>query len=69
MRGIAIVDGDGRPDPAKAKELSASCFARGLNILVCGIHGNIIRVLMPLTIEQDLLQKGLDIMEAGLAEI
>jgi len=37
--------------------------------LTRGIHGNVIRVLMPLVIEEDQLQKGLNIMEAGLAEV
>lgn len=69
MRGLAIVSKDGTPDADGAKKLSAFCFEKGLSILVCGIHGNIIRVLMPLTIEDDILKKGLDIMEAGLAEI
>ena len=69
MRGLAIVEKDGTPAPEKAKQLSAFCFEKGLSILVCGIHGNIIRVLMPLTIEDALLQKGLDIMEAGFTEL
>ncbi len=69
MRGLAIVERDGTPSPEKAKKVSASCFERGLSILVCGIHGNVIRVLMPLTIEDDLLQKGLNIMEAGLIDV
>lgn len=69
MRGLAIVDKDGAPAPETAKKLSAFCFDRDLSILVCGIHGNIIRVLMPLTIEDDVLKKGLDIMEAGLTEL
>lgn len=69
MRGLAIVKKDGSPAPESAKELAGFCFDKGLNILVCGIHGNIIRVLMPLTIEDDLLNKGLDIMEAGLVHL
>lgn len=69
MRGLAIVNQDGTPAPELAKKLSAFCFERGLSILVCGIHGNIIRVLMPLTIESALLEKGLSIMESGLSEL
>lgn len=69
MRGLAIVNKDGSPAPDEAKKLSSFCFEKGLSILVCGIHGNIIRVLMPLTIEDELLEKGLDIMEAGLNEL
>ena len=67
MRGFTIVHADGTPDPDAAKKLSAYCFDNGLILLVCGIEGNVIRVLMPLVIEDDQLQKGLDIMEAGLA--
>ncbi|PID71632.1 MAG: 4-aminobutyrate--2-oxoglutarate transaminase [Desulfobulbus propionicus] len=69
MRGLAIVNKDGTPAPETAKQLAAFCFDKGLTILVCGINGNIIRVLMPLTIEDELLKKGLDIMEAGLVEL
>ncbi|SDO53932.1 4-aminobutyrate--2-oxoglutarate transaminase [Desulforhopalus singaporensis] len=69
MRGITIVTKDGRPDADTAKKLSSYCFDRGLSILVCGIHGNVIRVLMPLNIEDELLEKGLSIMEAGLSEL
>jgi len=67
MRGFTIVHADGTPDPDTAKKLSAYCFDNGLIILVCGIEGNVIRVLMPLVIKEEHLQKGLDIMEAGLA--
>lgn len=69
MRGLALVKKDGKPAADEAKKLAAYCFGKGLNILVCGIHGNVIRVLMPLTIEDDILEKGLNIMEAGLKEL
>ncbi len=69
MLGITIVDKEGKPDAAAAKNLAGACFEKGLVILVCGIHGNVIRVLMPLTIEDDVLEKGLSIMEEGLASI
>jgi 4-aminobutyrate aminotransferase/(S)-3-amino-2-methylpropionate transaminase len=69
MRGITLVKEDGTPDAEKTGKLVAYCFGKGLCILACGIHGNVIRVLMPLVIEDDLLKRGLDIMEAGLAEI
>lgn len=69
MRGVTLVNQDGRPAPEKAQAVSKYCFENNLITLVCGIHGNVIRVLMPLVIEDDQLQKGLDIMEAGLAEV
>lgn len=69
MLGITIVNKDGKPDADAAKKLAGACFEKGLVILVCGIHGNVIRVLMPLTIEDDVLEKGLSVMEEGLASI
>lgn len=68
MRGLTLVDPDGSPSPETAAGISRHCFENGLITLVCGIHGNVIRVLMPLVITDDQLQKGLDIMEAGLAK-
>lgn len=69
MRGLALVNKDGSPAAEKAAQVSKYCFSKGLITLVCGIHGNVIRVLMPLVIEDDQLQRGLDIMEAGLSEL
>jgi 4-aminobutyrate aminotransferase-like enzyme len=41
-------------------------FDNGLILLSCGTFGNVIRLLMPLNIPEDLLNKGLDIIEKGL---
>ena len=68
MAGFTIVDADGNPDADKAKALSGHCAENGLILLVCGIHGNVVRVLMPLTIEDEVLEKGLAIIEQGLAK-
>ena len=68
MAGFTIVDADGNPDADKAKALSGHCAENGLILLVCGIHGNVVRVLMPLTIEDEILEKGLAIIEQGLAK-
>jgi 4-aminobutyrate aminotransferase/(S)-3-amino-2-methylpropionate transaminase len=69
MRGLTLVNEDGSPSAEKAAQVSKFCFNKGLIALVCGIHGNVIRVLMPLVIKEDQLKTGLDIMEAGLAEV
>jgi 4-aminobutyrate aminotransferase-like enzyme len=39
---------------------------RGLVLLSCGIYGNVIRLIPPLTISDDELARGLDILEACL---
>ena len=70
MRGIALVKGEARrPAADEAKRLAAYCLERGLIILVCGTYANVVRVLVPFVIEADQLEKGLSILEDGLAEI
>ena len=70
MLGLELVKGpDKAPATDEAKKLSAYCLANGLLILICGNYGNVLRVLTPLVIEDEQLEKGLGIIEAGLAEI
>ena len=40
---------------------------RGLVLLSCGLYGNVIRLLPPLTISSDELDEGLAILEESLA--
>ncbi|MFZ1202041.1 MAG: 4-aminobutyrate--2-oxoglutarate transaminase [Desulfobacterales bacterium] len=70
MRGLALVKGEARqPAADEAKRLAAFCLERGLIILVCGTYSNVVRVLVPFVVEADQLEKGLAILEQGLAEI
>ena len=58
-----------QPAPDLAKALVSHCIASGLIILSCGSFGNVIRLLMPLVITDEELEKGLAIIEEGLAAI
>ena len=58
--------GGNEPDAAAAKALSADCLERGLMILTCGVYGETVRLLAPLTIQPKVLKEGLDILEAAL---
>jgi 4-aminobutyrate aminotransferase/(S)-3-amino-2-methylpropionate transaminase len=57
------------PAPDQAKALGRFCFEKGLVILTCGRYGNVVRLLMPLVITDELLERGLAILEEGLASI
>ncbi|MFN2353659.1 MAG: 4-aminobutyrate--2-oxoglutarate transaminase [Desulfopila sp.] len=57
------------PAAAETKELVTYCFERGLIVLACGTYGNVLRFLMPLVITDEQLQKGLKIVDDGLATI
>lgn len=55
------------PAADEAKALVKYCHEKGLVLLSCGNFGNVIRTLMPLVITNDQLEKGLAIMEEGIA--
>ena len=65
MIGIELVhDGDPlRPASAEVKEIVGRCVERGLLVIPSGYHGNVLRILSPLVIEDEQLEQGLDIME------
>ena len=57
------------PDSALTQRLLRAALERGLILLSAGTYGNVIRVLAPLTIEEDVLQEGLDVMEQALTSV
>ena len=52
--------------PERAQAIVTSAFERGLLLLACGMYGNVIRLLAPLTITGDELEDGLAILEEAL---
>ncbi len=60
-------DGDhARPAPEIAKAVIAAALQRGLLLLSCGSYGNVLRLMVPLTIEQAVLDEGLDLLAAAM---
>jgi len=55
-------------DPAVAKRVLAGARDRGLVLLACGLDGNVIRLLPPLSATDDELQRGLSILEEALGD-
>jgi 4-aminobutyrate aminotransferase len=53
--------------PDRAKAVVSAAFDRGLVLLSCGLYGNVIRLLPPLTIADDELDEGLAMLEESLA--
>ncbi|MBV5298892.1 MAG: 4-aminobutyrate--2-oxoglutarate transaminase [Rhodoferax sp.] len=58
-----------QPDADMAKALAAEATQRGLILLTCGTYGNVVRILVPLTASDAIVDEGLDIMEAALAAV
>jgi 4-aminobutyrate aminotransferase/(S)-3-amino-2-methylpropionate transaminase len=53
--------------PDRAKAVVSAAFERGLVLLSCGLYGNVIRLLPPLTISDAEVDEGLVILEESLA--
>ena len=57
------------PAPELTKALVAKAAEKGLVLLSCGTYGNVIRILVPLTASDALVDEGLDIIERSLEEL
>jgi 4-aminobutyrate aminotransferase/(S)-3-amino-2-methylpropionate transaminase len=71
MAGMELVRDRKTKTPADTETAQLLVLARnkGLILLRAGIHHNVIRTLMPLTIPDEQLEEGLDIIGSALAEV
>lgn len=69
MLAFELVKPDGEPDADLANAVVRVAHGKGLLVLKAGFHGNAIRFLAPLCIEDNELEQGLDILEATLQEL
>ena len=57
------------PHPTAAKDVAANCRDRGVLILTCGTYGNVVRLLPPLAMPDELLEQAMDILVAGIRDL
>ncbi|MGO3234248.1 MAG: 4-aminobutyrate--2-oxoglutarate transaminase, partial [Microbacterium sp.] len=70
MTAIEFVDPEtNAPDAALAGAVARACIQSGVIVLTCGTYGNVIRFLPPLSIGDDLLNEGLDVLADALAAV
>jgi 4-aminobutyrate aminotransferase / (S)-3-amino-2-methylpropionate transaminase / 5-aminovalerate transaminase len=70
MIAIELVkSGTAEPDAELTNALSTAAHAAGVIVLTCGMLGNIIRLLPPLTISDELLTEGVDILSRLLGDL
>lgn len=60
---------DGKPAPGIANALKAEAFKQGLLLLTCGSYGNVLSIMLPLTVSNQLADGGLDIIERVLLQL
>jgi 4-aminobutyrate aminotransferase/(S)-3-amino-2-methylpropionate transaminase len=70
MQAIELVEDRGTKEPAGklAKAVTTGARERGLILLSCGLHGNVVRVLAPLVLSEAQLARGLEILEETLVD-
>ena len=70
MQALELVrPGTLEPDPAAAAAISAGCHAEGVVVLTCGTWSNVVRLLPPLVIGDDLLAEGLEVLVQVTARV
>nr|WP_238942236.1 4-aminobutyrate--2-oxoglutarate transaminase [Marinobacter sediminum] len=57
------------PKPELAAAVTKKAKEKGLILLSCGMYANTLRFLMPVTIEDEVLEEGLNIVEEALKEV
>lgn len=66
MVAVEFSKTDGTPDPEFTKQVQERARDAGLLLLTCGVHANVVRFLFPLTIQDEVLEEGLDILAGAL---
>jgi 4-aminobutyrate aminotransferase/(S)-3-amino-2-methylpropionate transaminase len=70
MQAIEFVKpGTLEPNPRAAGAVAAACHAQGVVVLTCGTWGNVIRLLPPLSIDDELLADGLSVLVDNVARV
>lgn len=66
VRGVGMIQGLDTQDGAFAKQVVAECFENGLLIGGCGTAGRVLKLIPPLTISDEDLNEGVDILESAV---
>jgi 4-aminobutyrate aminotransferase len=71
MVGVELCHGGDVKKPAAdvTKAVIAEAAKRGLVLLSCGSYGNVLRLMLPLTVSDEILAEGLDIIEASFEAV
>ncbi|MER9968516.1 4-aminobutyrate--2-oxoglutarate transaminase [Mesorhizobium sp. M0060] len=59
----------GLPAPELANAVRLKALDKGLILLTCGVYGNVIRFLAPITIQDAVMNEALDILESSIREV
>lgn len=71
MMALEIGDGEpeGKPSKERAERVARGCIEDGVILILSGTEGNVIRLLMPLTISEEALEEGIAIIESNILKL
>lgn len=69
VRGRGFVYGLAVSAAEMAREISSACFDNKLILELCGSRNNVIKFLAPLIISEEVLNEGLDILDASIGQV
>jgi 4-aminobutyrate aminotransferase / (S)-3-amino-2-methylpropionate transaminase / 5-aminovalerate transaminase len=68
MVACELIKSDNSPDADLTKAVVAKAAENGLILLSCGVNGNVLRFLMPLTIPDKQMESGFDLLETTIGQ-
>jgi len=66
MVAVEFADAQGQPDADFTKRVQAEALQRKLILLTCGVNGNVLRFLFPLTTPQPIFDEALGLLRAAI---
>jgi len=72
MCAIELVSAQATKEPLAAAKMGAiarRCLENGVVVLTAGTYGNVVRLLPPINIDEDLLKDGLDVLEEAIISV
>ncbi|WP_435180835.1 aspartate aminotransferase family protein [Halorussus sp. AFM4] len=67
--GAPFVDADGNPDDEAADAVQRGCYERGVLVWKAGRHGNVLRLLPPLVITEELAETAMDVITDVIRDV
>ena len=67
MLAFEVVGNAREPDKEKAERIVLACAQKGVLVLTAGLEGNVIRLLMPLSIKDEQIREAMDVLHEVVA--
>jgi diaminobutyrate-2-oxoglutarate transaminase len=69
VRGAGLIYGFEISSPERCRQVAREAFNRGLIIELCGAKSNVLKFIPALTIEEEVLREGLDVIDRSITSV